>query len=241
VGRFESTAPWYARYRPRYPAELIERLVAAAGLDRDSRVLDLGAGPGHVASAIAGHVGEVVAVDVEAGMLAQIEEPNVRTIVGPAEAVDPSWGRFDLVTAGRSFHWFDADVLFARLPLVTDQLALLGDSITQSDVQSRVLAIATELLGEDPPKRPARRYRELLAASPFSEVEEIDVTSERTWTADSLIGLAYSTSVASPARLGSQQAAFERRVRETFGDVEYRDRVSVSAVLGRRGDHRLEP
>ena len=27
VGRFESTAPWYARYRPRYPAELIERLV----------------------------------------------------------------------------------------------------------------------------------------------------------------------------------------------------------------------
>jgi SAM-dependent methyltransferase len=241
VGRFESTAPWYARYRPRYPAELIERLVAAAGLDRNSRVLDLGAGPGHVASAIAGHVGEVVAVDVEAGMLAQIEEPNVRTVVGPAEAVDPSWGRFDLVTAGRSFHWFDADVLFARLPLVTDQLALLGDSITQSDAQSRVLAIATELLGEDPPKRPARRYRELLAASPFSEVEEIDVTSERTWTADSLIGLAYSTSVASPARLASQQEAFERRVRETFGDVEYRERVSVSAVLGRRGDHRLEP
>jgi hypothetical protein len=35
------------------------------------------------------------------------------------------------------------------------------------------------------------------------------------------------------------------RGRQTFGDVEYRDRVSVSvsvsAVLGRRGDHRLEP
>jgi len=145
MGRFESTAPWYARYRPRYPAELIERLVAAAGLDGASRVLDLGAGPGHVASAIAGHVGEVVAVDVEAGMLAQIGEPNVRTVVGPVEDVDASWGRFDLVTAGRSFHWFDADVMFARLPLVTDQLALLGDSITQSDAQSRVLAIATEL------------------------------------------------------------------------------------------------
>ena len=78
MGRFESTAPWYARYRPRYPAELIERLVAAAGLNGGSRVLDLGAGPGHVASAIAGHVGEVVAVDVEAGMLAHElgEEPR---------------------------------------------------------------------------------------------------------------------------------------------------------------------
>jgi len=236
VGRFESTAPWYARYRPRYPAELIERLVAAAGLDASSRVLDLGAGPGHVASAIAAHVGEVVAVDVEAGMLARIEEPNVRTVVGPAEDVDPSWGRFDLATAGRSFHWFDAELMFARLPLVTSRLALLGDSITQSDAQSRVLAIATELLGEEPPRRPARRYRELLAASPFSDVEEIDVVAERTWTADSLIGLAYSTSVASPARLGAQRDEFERRVRNTFGDAEYRDRVSVSAVLGRRRD-----
>jgi len=236
VGRFESTAPWYARYRPRYPAELIERLVAAAGLDASSRVLDLGAGPGHVASAIAAHVGEVVAVDVEAGMLARIEEPNVRTVVGPAEDVDPSWGRFDLATAGRSFHWFDAELMFARLPLVTSRLALLGDSITESDAQSRVLAIATELLGEEPPRRPARRYRELLAASPFSDVEEIDVVAERTWTADSLIGLAYSTSVASPARLGAQRDEFERRVRNTFGDAEYRDRVSVSAVLGRRRD-----
>ena len=236
MGRFESTAPWYARYRPRYPAELIERLVAAAGLDASSRVLDLGAGPGHVASAIAAHVGEVVAVDVEAGMLARIEEPNVRTVVGPAEDVDPSWGRFDLATAGRSFHWFDAELMFARLPLVTSRLALLGDSITESDAQSRVLAIATELLGEEPPRRPARRYRELLAASPFSDVEEIDVVAERTWTADSLIGLAYSTSVASPARLGAQRDEFERRVRNTFGDAEYRDRVSVSAVLGRRRD-----
>ena len=113
--------------------------------------------------------------------------------------------------------------------------------ITESNAQSRVLAIATELLGEEPPKPRRRFYRELLAASPFSEVEEIDVVVERTWTADSLIGLAYSTSVASPERLGDRQEEFEHRVRASFGDAEYRDRVSVSAVLGRGGDHRLEP
>ena len=91
--------------------ELVERLAAAAGLDRRSRVLDLGAGPGHVAAALASHAGEVVAVDVEPDMLAQIDAPNVRTVVGRAEDVDASWGRFDLVTAGRSFHWFDAEVM----------------------------------------------------------------------------------------------------------------------------------
>ena len=67
MGRFESTAPWYARYRPRYPAELIVRLAQAAGLDGSSRVLDLGAGPGHVASALAAYVREVVAVWRRAG------------------------------------------------------------------------------------------------------------------------------------------------------------------------------
>jgi SAM-dependent methyltransferase len=234
LGRFASTAPWYARYRPQYPAELIARLVEAAGLDDRSRVLDLGSGPGHVALPIAAHVGEVVAVDVEADMLAQIHAPTVRTVHGRAEEIDPSWGRFELATAGRSFHWFDAAVMFERLPLVTDQLALLGDSITQSAAQSQVLAIASELLGEEQPKPGRRWYRELLAASPFSQVEEIEVTAERTWTADSLIGLAYSTSVASPARLGAKRAEFERRVRETFGDAVHHDRVSVSAVLGAR-------
>lgn len=241
MGRFESTAPWYAQYRPRYPLELIERLVRAAGLDRRSRVLDLGAGPGHVAAAVATLVGEVVAVDVEPGMLAQIDAPNIRTVLGRAEDVDASWGRFDLVTAGRSFHWFDAEVMFAVLPLLTDQLALLGDSITQSDAQSRVVAIATELLDDEPPTPPRKRYRELLNGSPFSDVEEIDVETERTWTAESLIGLAYSTSVASTERLGAKRAEFERRVREAFGGAEFHDRVSVSAVLGRGGDHRLEP
>jgi SAM-dependent methyltransferase len=236
MGRFESTAPWYARYRPRYPVELVERLAAAAGLDQGSRVLDLGAGPGHVAAALASYAGEVVAVDVEPDMLAQIDVPNVRTVVGRAEDVDASWGRFDLVTAGRSFHWFDAEVMWELLPRLTGQLALLGDSITQSDAQSRVVTIATELLGEEPPRRPEKRYRELLESSPFSNVEEIDVVAARTWTAESLIGLAYSTSVASPERLGASREEFERRVHATFGDAEYYDRVSVSAVLGRRGD-----
>ena len=240
MGRFESTAPWYARYRPRYPIELIERLVAAAGLDRRSRVLDLGAGPGHVAARSPATSARSWRSTSSPECSRRSTQPNVRTVVGPAEDVDASWGRFDLVTAGRSFHWFDAAVMFERLPLVTDQLALLGDSITESNVQSLVLAIASQLLGEEPPKPRRRFYRELLASSPFSNVEEIEVIAERTWTADSLIGLAYSTSVASPERLGAKRETFEQRVHETFGDAEHHDRVSVSAVLGRRSDQRFE-
>jgi SAM-dependent methyltransferase len=236
MGLFRTAAPFYAAYRPWYPDRLIDRLAAAAGLTASSRVLDLGAGPGHVALPLAARVAEVVALDVEPAMLAQVEAPNVRTVEAPAESVDETWGRFDLVTAGRSFHWFDQDVMFARLPRLTSQLALLGESIWRSSVQSSVLEIAAELIGEERAAGPGRRYVELLAASPFSDVEEIDVDDERSWTAESLIGLAYSTSFASPQRLGERRDEFERRVRARFGRGEHRERVTVSAVLGRSRD-----
>jgi len=236
MGDFTSTAPWYVRYRPQYPIELIDLLAVAAGLTASSRVLDLGAGPGHVAIPLAARVAEVVAVDVSAEMLVEIDAPNIRTVRALAEELDPAWGRFDLVTAGRSFHWFDHAVMFERLPLVTDQVALLGDSVQTSGAQSLALAVAAEVLGEERPAQRRPWFADALASSPFSDLELIEVEVERTWTADTLIGLAYSTSVASPARLGGRRAEFERRLRERVGDEEIRERTTSSAVLGRRRD-----
>jgi SAM-dependent methyltransferase len=232
MGLFRGTAPYYARFRPQYPPELIARLAAAAGLDGGSRVLDLGSGPGHVAVPLSARVAEVVAVDPEPEMLEQIDAPNVRTVLGRAEDVDASWGRFDLVTAGRAFHWFDSGVMFERLPLVTSQLALVGDSILASEAQSLALDIAAGLLGEERPARRRDFYADVLAASPFPDVVELSVDVERTWTADGLIGLVYSTSLA--PRLGGLRPELERRLRAQFGDRELRERGRVSALLGRR-------
>ena len=39
---FKGTAPYYARYRPGYPPELLVRLAATARLDGMGRLLDLG-------------------------------------------------------------------------------------------------------------------------------------------------------------------------------------------------------
>lgn len=238
--RFRTTVPYYVQFRPRYPAELIAQLAQAAGLDRTSRVLDLGTGPGHVAIPLAAHVGEVVALDPEPEMLAALAAAapdNVRPVEGRAEDADESWGPFALATAGRSFHWFDADLVFDRLARVTPQLALLGDWVAQDRAQSVVVDLALEVLGEPPRQREPRRYRALLEASPFADVVELSVVEERTWTREELIGLAYSTSVASPERLGDRCAAFERLVHERLPEAS-RERVRVDAVLGRRATPR---
>jgi SAM-dependent methyltransferase len=230
---FRSTVPYYVTHRPRYPDELIALLAEEVGLTAQSRVLDLGTGPGHVAIPLAAHVGEVVAVDVEPDMLAALADaapPNVRPVEARAEDVDASWGSFDLVTAGRSFHWFDETVVMARLVEVTPALALLGDHGLGG--QGTVVAIARELLGDEPRER-RWRFRELLQRSPFSDVTELSVEVERTWTHEDLLRLAYSTSVASVERLGDQRAEFERRVRSELPPLSH-DRVAVDALVGRK-------
>jgi ubiquinone/menaquinone biosynthesis C-methylase UbiE len=234
---FKGTAPYYARFRPGYPPELLHRLLERAGLEPSSRVLDLGCGTGQIAVPLAAQVGEVVAVDPEPEMLAEIADlPNLRKVEGRAEEVDETWGRFSLVTIGRAFHWMDGPVVLERLARVTSQLALVGDTLEESEAETSLLAVAREMFGERPAmKQPTVRYVPALEASPFSEVEVITVTTERTWTTEQLIGFAYSTSFASLPRVGERREEFERKVRERL-KPHYRERVTVDAVLGRRRD-----
>jgi SAM-dependent methyltransferase len=233
---FRTAAPYYARFRPAYPPELIVRLVDAAGLTEDSRVLDLGCGPGTVAIPLAAYAGEVVAVDVEPEMIAELRRSapaNVTVVEGRAEEIDETWGSFRLATAGRAFHWFDAELVLDRLTALTPAVALLADDMGRSEVRRHVLRLAEQLIGGPSIERPKFRYAELLAASAFSDVETLSVAVERTWTADELIGLILSTSVGSPERLGDRRPEFEERVRQELPG-EYRESVRVDAVVGRR-------
>jgi ubiquinone/menaquinone biosynthesis C-methylase UbiE len=234
---FKGTAPYYARFRPGYPPELLERLAERAGLDASSRVLDLGCGTGQIAVPLAAHAGEVVAVDPEPEMLAEIRDlPNLNKVEGRAEEVDESWGQFTLATIGRAFHWMDGPVVLERLARITPQLALVGDTLEESEAETSLLAIAREMFGDRPAmKQPTVRYVPALEASPFSQVEVMTVVTERTWTVDQLIGFAYSTSFASLPRVGDRRAEFERNVRRRLKPF-YRERVTVDAVLGRRRD-----
>ena len=232
---FGGTAEWYARYRPGYPPELLEQLADAAGLDGTGRLLDLGTGTGLLAVPLAPYVAEVVAADPEPEMLAQLPA-GIVTREARAEEVDETWGTFVLVTIGRAFHWMDGDVVMERLARVTRQVALVGDKIEESEAETTLLEVAREFFGERPPmKQPKVLYQQALAASPFSDVQVITVEIERTWTIDQLIGFAYSTSFASLARVGDRREEFERALRERF-KPSYRERVTVDAVLGRRGD-----
>ncbi|HEY2246027.1 MAG TPA: class I SAM-dependent methyltransferase [Bradyrhizobium sp.] len=124
MGRFASTAEFYERYRPPYPAEFFRTVAQKLTLDKRHALIDLGTGPGVLAFGFAPYVGRAVGVDPEPAMLAAARAGAARSgagvsfIEGRAEDLPADIGSFDVVTVGRALHWMDHSALgpvFARL------------------------------------------------------------------------------------------------------------------------------
>ncbi len=107
-GRFGAQAREYRAFRPDWPQEVFERILARA-LPPRRRAVDLGAGTGHVALRLCSSFEEVVAVEPDLRMLEELpaREPRLHRLLSRAEDADFEAESVDLVTAGNAFHWMD--------------------------------------------------------------------------------------------------------------------------------------
>ena len=106
---FGAAAHAYAEHRPDYALAAVEWALAPA---RGRRVLDLGAGTGKLTSVLLTLDVEVVAVEPDTAMLAELhhELPGVRAFSGSAEEIPMPDGSVDAVLIGNAMHWFDMSV-----------------------------------------------------------------------------------------------------------------------------------
>ncbi|MFH1497228.1 MAG: class I SAM-dependent methyltransferase [Verrucomicrobiota bacterium] len=112
IERFSNRVADYVRYRPDYPAALIDDLATRGLLHADASWADVGAGTGIWTRQLAPLVKQVFAVEPNPDMRAAAETflaglPNVRLAGGAAEATGLPGASFDVVTAAQAFHWFD--------------------------------------------------------------------------------------------------------------------------------------
>jgi SAM-dependent methyltransferase len=111
--RFSSRVEDYIRYRPSYPLAVVDWLAAECGLAGSSRIADVGSGTGILSRLFLDFGCDVFGVEPNADMRAAAErqfagDPRFHSVDGRAESTTLPDASVDFVTAGQSFHWFDA-------------------------------------------------------------------------------------------------------------------------------------
>jgi SAM-dependent methyltransferase len=108
---FGVAARVYDARRPRYPAQLIDDLLATGARS----VLDVGAGTGIASEQLLARGVNVLAVEPDPRMADIARSKGIPIEIGTFEKWEPAQRRFDLVVFGSSFHWVNPDIAIPKV------------------------------------------------------------------------------------------------------------------------------
>jgi SAM-dependent methyltransferase len=236
---FDAWAGDYDRFRPGYPDELFDEIARRLELPERPQVVDLGAGTGRAALAMAERGWRVTAVEPGRAMLdvlrARASDAGllVATRQASAEATGLDPGSVDLVTAAQSFHWFDKERTVAEMARVVRPgggVALFWN--VRDEKASLFVAAYHALLEERFGGADTGRY--LQAGRPsgqdatraafegltsFAPLEKVELRHEVKMSAEEFLGMAFTASY----------------VRALPGEEQVRFRADVASLLAAQG------
>jgi SAM-dependent methyltransferase len=261
---YRGTAPFYDRYRPPYPDELMDDLRQRLPASGRGRLLDLACGTGQIAFPLADYFAEVWAVDQEEGSVAfgrakadAAGIANISWLSGSAESVALD-GSFELIAvgnafqrlrrrfvAGRMYRWLQpgggAALLWGGSPWAGDRpwqqamAELFEDWLAKAGATDRVPAGWAAAMEEDP-------HEQVLGRAGLQYVGRFEFSVRQTWTVETLTGFVYSTSFLNRETLGEKLSAFERDLAERLlpyeRDGSFEAQASYAYELARKPSRR---
>jgi len=125
---FGAAAAAYAEHRPGYAGAAVRWAVDPVRDRRPVRVADLGAGTGKLTATLVSLGAEVIAVEPDPRMLAELRRamPAARSVPGSAEEIPLPDASLDAVLAGQSMHWFDLDRALPEIARVLEPGGVLA-------------------------------------------------------------------------------------------------------------------
>lgn len=184
---FERAADVYARARPDYPVEAVDRIVRALperAFRADGCVLDVAAGTGILTAALAARGVRAVAVEPVEGMRAacRASVPGVPIVAATAETLPFHDASVDAITVAQAFHWFDPHAAvgsFGRCVVPGGLLAVLFNVRDESVAWVRALTAIIdpyETGGRTVPRHRDRSWRAgFTPDGPFDVEDAIEI------------------------------------------------------------------
>ncbi len=192
---FRRQAATYARFRPDYAPALYDAITARTGPAAGRRALDLGCGPGGVASALARRGWRVVGADFSAPMLreAQRTSAGAAWTQARAEALPLRAGSVALVTCGTAFHWFAPAPTLAEIARVLTPGGVVAIFWQHSAPDDPAMALVGATLASLGITAPEMLLVQPAPASPFVDTRfaaaaPICIAQEQAFDAASFVG-----------------------------------------------------
>lgn len=249
---FAGTSPYYDRFRAPYAQAAIDFIIERYSLSKGVRALDLGCGPGTIAITLSNIVGEVVAVDPDADMIAEGRRlaasrgrHNIQWLRSKAEDLPLGAEPFRVTTIGQAFHWMHRDEVLRKLAiLIADGggVALVnpGKRRPQESWEPVADQIVAKFLGpriRHPKSNPQEPEHEpaLVRSEYFSNFTAHEFPSTITRDINSIIGCVYSISSSARPLFGDNAKAFEAELTKALLSLNpagvFNEQVETEVVI----------
>jgi len=115
---FNQMADYYDKYRPSYPSEIIDTIIAKSNLTSGSKILEIGAGSGKATEQFADFGFEMVCIEHGEDLVKRgnekLEGKNIKFIASKFEDYDAPNKYFDAIISAQAFHWLDQPIGYEK-------------------------------------------------------------------------------------------------------------------------------
>ncbi|MBW4614271.1 MAG: class I SAM-dependent methyltransferase [Desmonostoc vinosum HA7617-LM4] len=199
LNRFSNRAEDYVKYRPSYPAAVIDIILKDLPPTSQLLAADIGAGTGISSRLLAERGVNVIAIEPNAAMReAAAPHPLVEFRDGTAESIQIPDQSVDIVTCFQAFHWFNPEptlLEFRRILKPLGRLAVVWNNRDQEDaLTAEYSQIVRTASNNHPAESRMQSVKPLLATPYFGNIREYTFVYRQELDLTGLIGRAMSVS-----------------------------------------------